>query len=71
MCIFSQKSSFLQFKSSLSTSWCERGVMPTSARLKGFPQSGAQRAAAVQQSVGGQDGQVSRSVHGLWGGAVS
>lgn len=42
----------------------------TSAGLKGFLQGRADWAAAVQQSVGGQDGQVSRSEHRLWGGAV-
>jgi len=44
--------------------------MLTSARLKGFLQRRADRAATVQQSVGGQDGQVSCSEHRLWGGAV-
>lgn len=42
----------------------------TSAWLKGFFQGSADWAATVQKSVGGQDGQVSRSEHRLWGGAV-
>lgn len=42
----------------------------TSARLKGFLQGRADWAVTVQQSVGGEDSQVSRSKHSLWGGAV-
>lgn len=42
----------------------------TSARLKGFLQGRAHRAATVQQSVGGQDCQVCHSKHCLWREAV-
>lgn len=42
----------------------------TSARLEGFLQSRADWAAPVQQPVGGEDGQVRRTKHRLWGGAV-
>lgn len=46
----------------------ERQLTP--AGLEGFLQGRAHRAAAPQQPVGGQDGQVGRAEHRLRGGAV-